>query len=352
MTESAQQDPESELAPTRATTSTAGHVRDSPSTFAVLGAVTSQVALITGLLYYFGWTYSRAYYRYFGVDVRMLGYSTSDYLLSSIAVTYWPAVLSLLPLLVVIGAHRLVALPALAARQRDAGVEEGQPNASSWIQWALTIMLDVGVGLVVYAVLAITFSAHLGIYLPIMLLAGVILVAYALFLRTNLNAPMAMPTPAQAPTARTSWVLPLALLALGFLAAFWAVGLYGDDQGRRDADAKAHNLGELTTIVVFSVNELSIIGGNSQRDTAPGADAHFRYRYTGLVLLANSADKYYLLPSNWQRCRDLVFVVRDAENIRVDMMVNPITPPEKSTPHPREQSSAADATDPCHPPPG
>lgn len=334
---SAQQQPPAGPDPTRTVDNTGDRNPDHTSAFAVFGAIISQAALITGLLYYFGWTYSHAYYAYFGVDVRMLGYSTSDYLLSSISVTFWPAMVSLLPLLVLLGAHRLVVLPALTAqprhqRQRLATTQQqpvvdeaAVPGVSRVLRWALTIVLGTGIGLIVFAVVAFTFTDELGgplgIYLPIMLVAGVILLAYIVVLRTNYHAPLAM-THAPAYTAEHSWMLPLVLLAVGFLATFWAVGVYGDDQGRRQAEATADNLGEKTSVVVFSVDDLLIYGGGSQRDPTH-ADAKYHFMYSGLLLLAHGPDKYFLLPRDWKQGRDRVFVVRDNETVRVDLAFNP-----------------------------
>src|SRR5690349_15922216 len=49
----------------------------------VLGAVGGQIALLTALLFYFGWARTTAEARYLGFDASALGLSTSDYVLRS-----------------------------------------------------------------------------------------------------------------------------------------------------------------------------------------------------------------------------------------------------------------------------
>lgn len=348
MTDRGLQSPPAAPEPSRV--ETGRHRPDSPSPFVVLGAITSQVALITGLLFYFGWTASRAYYDYFGVDVRALGYSTSDYLLSSISVTYWPAVASLLPFLVLLGVHRLVVAPALTARSQARAADSLRPAGDDalshdqrLLRRAMTVAFGVSIGLIVSAVVAIVLDASLGIVLPVMLVVGVVLLAYLVVLGTVYHAPLTI-NHAPTQTASNPWILPLVLLGLGFLAAFWAVGLYGDHQGQRRAEATAHNLGKLTTVEVFSVNDLAIFGGGSQHDAIPLPT--YRHRFSGLLMLAHSPDKYFLLPQDWQRCRDLVFVVADNETVRVNLKVNRYGS-EESPPQTKDQGPDTPPTDSC-----
>ncbi|MGW0043861.1 hypothetical protein [Rhodococcus sp. NPDC003348] len=295
-----------------------------PSTFAVLGAITSQAALITGLLYYFGWTVKHAYYDYFGIDVRTLGYSTSDYLLSSIRATFSPALFFLVSLLVLLGVHRLVVLPALTtqSQQPDSPPSDStqQVREGRMLARALTIALVAGVGSIAFVLAAYVFRTWFGwlpqICLPIVLIGGVVLLAYIAVLRTTYDAPLSVRT-APAHTVRYPWVLPLALIGVGFLAAFWAVGLYGDAHGQQEAAAKAGNLGVLTSVVVFSKDNLLLDGGGSQHLTVTNGD--YGHLYTGLLLLAQTSDRYFLVPNNWKQGVDRVFVVRDNESIRVDL---------------------------------
>jgi len=52
--------------------------------------VASQTALLTAVLFYFGWARTSTTFAYFGVDVSLLGFSTSDYLLRSVNSAFRP----------------------------------------------------------------------------------------------------------------------------------------------------------------------------------------------------------------------------------------------------------------------
>src|SRR4051794_15967597 len=49
-----------------------------------------QLGIITALAFYFGWTHTQAYLRYFGLDTSLVQYTTTDYVLRSVGASYWP----------------------------------------------------------------------------------------------------------------------------------------------------------------------------------------------------------------------------------------------------------------------
>ncbi|MBU3063248.1 hypothetical protein KO481_17140 [Nocardia sp. NEAU-G5] len=318
---------------------------DVTSVFAVVGAVTSQAALISGLLFYFGWTYSHAYYGYFGVDVGMLGLSTSDYLLRSINVTFWPAILTVLPILVLLAAHHLLIRPAIdTARcqrqsapagidpENDAETTRPPRPAKAWLAPALTTVFGLGVGLLGVVVVGILrrgdVGVRLGIYLPIALVVAVVLIGYVIALRARYQAPLAVPLAKSRSTTPTRPITPalsmLVLLALGFLGALWAVGLYGDREGQQRAESTAHNLTDSPSVVLDSVAKLAIPEGTATHVAPISApDEKYHYQYSGLILLARAPGYYFLIPQNWEQRHDRVYIVRDTDNIRIDLALNP-----------------------------
>jgi hypothetical protein len=86
---------------------------DLPGALTTAGTITSQTVLITGLLYYFGWVRAQATAGYFGLDTSLIGYTTTDYLLRSVSVTFTPFLRMAFVALVLLGLHRLVVLRAL-----------------------------------------------------------------------------------------------------------------------------------------------------------------------------------------------------------------------------------------------
>ncbi|MCA1708568.1 MAG: hypothetical protein LC808_36940, partial [Actinobacteria bacterium] len=74
----------------------------------LIGAIIAPTALITGLLYYFGWARTQAIFAYFGVDTSLVEYSPSDYVLRSSTVTFDALVRMTFLALILMGLHRLV----------------------------------------------------------------------------------------------------------------------------------------------------------------------------------------------------------------------------------------------------
>src|SRR4051812_40996275 len=67
-----------------------GRSSEAQSLLTIVATVASQAALITAVLYYFGWTRTYAFFDYFGVDYNLAGYDTSAYVLRSIGVAFQP----------------------------------------------------------------------------------------------------------------------------------------------------------------------------------------------------------------------------------------------------------------------
>ena len=59
---------------------------------AAVGAVASQAALLTALLYYVGWSRAHASLEKFGLDPELVGYGTEEYVLRSINAAFPPLV--------------------------------------------------------------------------------------------------------------------------------------------------------------------------------------------------------------------------------------------------------------------
>ena len=287
-----------------------------PSALSIVGAVASQAVLFTALLYYFGWAYSRAYYGHFGVDLSIVEYDTRDYVLRSVSATFWPAVRTLLVIIVLLSMHRVLVLPFL----------DGEPSPRLQLrrQVAMAAVYGAGIALLVVVITGLIFPSVGGpvdIYIPLMLIAGVALLGYAGLLQSMYRIQLTRTLP----TARKDLSpLPqiLVLLGLGFLGCFWAVGLYGDHRGHDDATNSAAHLAAHTSVVVFSVDKLAI-EGTGQAEAALPAGGKYGYMYSGLLLLTRTPDAYLLLPQQWQQRRDRVFLVPEGDDIRIDIAVNP-----------------------------
>lgn len=282
----------------------------------LIGAVTSQAVLITALLYYFGWVYSHAYFGYFGVEVGMLGYSTSDYVLRSINAAAWPFVGTLFVAAGSIAIHRHLVLPASA---RVHG-----PRPRLVLRWAVFAVACVGVALVAVVGIEIMIRDDIeSLPLSIMLMLSVGLIGYRGVLQAEHPDLRRAHRTTAAGTGSNPWIASSVLLVLGLFGFLWGVGLYADQDGRHDAvAAAAAHFVDKPAIVVLSKDRLGIDGTGERvgEITVPGEK--FRYVYSGLWLLAYTADRYFLLPQQWMVARDRVFILRDTDDIRVDIARN------------------------------
>lgn len=285
-----------------------------PSPLSFLAPIASQAAAVTAVLYYFGWAYSRAFFGYFGLDVSMLSYSTQDYLLRSLNGTFYPATVTLLSIVVLISVRQLPEWHAIRSRHP-------RRTLRRWVVLTGT----VGAALLAVVLLAMLLPFDFGgarIILPLLLIAGATLVAYAGLLRHKYPALLRARRRRAAGNAPQIQLLGLiALIALGYL---WAVGAAADHQGHSDAQrAEAAHFVDRSSVLIFSTDRLAIEGSGATvgEITAPGEK--YRYVYSGLWLLARTPDRYFLIPQRWSVARDRVFIVRDSDTMRIDIARNP-----------------------------
>jgi hypothetical protein len=92
---------------------------NTPSAFKIVGAVTSQTAVIGALLFYFGWVRTHAFADYFGIDPTLVSYGPTDYMLRSINVAFPPLIGAACVALVTLGVHRAFILPILERSGRN-----------------------------------------------------------------------------------------------------------------------------------------------------------------------------------------------------------------------------------------
>lgn len=347
------------------------HVRGVVSTgiLEIVGTVIGPAALVTGLLYYFGWVRTHAIFSYFGVDNRLIEYSPSDYVLRSSAITFDAVIRVAFIALILVGFHRFMVAWIFDLSDK---------SRVQWrtIQSFAAVAQVIGVvlaGIVILAVLSPDeVGRPLGLIVPLLLIMSVALLGYVTHIRsvylsalarTHRDAPAGGITNQEAergedkdipagsadqPYVETSvaqrrgeqllgtfkringmWsssqVAPysraraLILLTLGLVGILWAVSLYAYQVGAETATRVAADLPNQSAIVLYSAERIAIDGPgvNVTEITQPGSKYH--YQYSGLRWLTRSADTYLLLPRYWQRGRDQVFVIRDDGSIRIDV---------------------------------
>ena len=324
----------------------------------IIGAITSQVVLITAVLYYFGWVYNQSYFGYFGIPNSLLEYGTADYVLRSIDVTFRPFLYLVFAALVSFAFHRLMMVPALIKTTSDlplvqntvisgtidpatsprstrpAGLGRAVGSVVGWARalghWRLGpsgIRRLIGLFQAVALVLAGAafaglifpeqFGASLGLFLPLSLMLSASLLGYTAYVRSMYpDVFAAVNLPWRITPSRTYYLI---LLALGLMAGLWVVGVYGHYVGTRIATNIAAQIPNRSGVVVYSTERIALNGpGIDVREIAL-PDTKYQYQYTGLRLLVRAQDKLLLLPANWQRGRDRVLVLQDDDSIRIDI---------------------------------
>lgn len=352
------------------------HVRGVVSTgiLEIVGTVIGPAALVTGLLYYFGWVRTQAIFSYFGVDNRLIEYSPSDYVLRSSTITFGAVIRVAFTALILVGFHRFIVawIVNLSDKSR---VQQRTIQLFAAAAHVIGVFLAA---IVIIAVLAPDkVGRPLGLIVPLLLIMSVALLGYVTHIRsmylsalarTHRYAPTAgitnqeaehgedkdtedKDTPAGSADQRYAdtsaaqrrgeqllsafkriygmWSSPqvapysreraLILLALGLIGILWAVSLHAYQVGAETATRAAADLPNQPAIVLYSAERIAIDGPGVNVTEIAQSGSKYHYQYSGLRLLTRSASTYLLLPRYWQRGRDRVFVIRDDGSIRIDV---------------------------------
>ncbi|WP_328410158.1 hypothetical protein [Nocardia sp. NBC_00403] len=288
-----------------------------PSTISVIGALLSQVAFVTGVLYYFGWAYSHAYFAYFGVDAGALGFTTQEYVLRSVNSLFRPGMFTLLAVLVLLAGRWLPELHARWSRRP-------RRTLRRWVGVTGAIGVALTVAVVIAMFVPTNVAGPVGIYAPFVLLAGMVCSGFASRLRWKYRSLLGIHAPRTAADVVASKTRMLVLIAIGMVAYVWAVAAYADRRGLDDAQrAASDHFIDKPSVLLFSVDRLGIDGAGAQVGEIMMPGEKYRYVYSGLWLLARTTDRYYLLPQLWQAKTDRVFVIKDGDTIRIDIARNP-----------------------------
>ncbi|NUT97644.1 MAG: hypothetical protein HOY78_37040 [Saccharothrix sp.] len=262
-------------------------------------ALLSEAAAISAVLYYFGWIRTEATFARFGVNLSLLELATTDYILRSINSAFPPLIGLGVVLVALTAAHRRWVVPALSV--------EPTRRAHRVTRAAIRVVTAVcGLGLALAGLGVIaqdTVGKPLGWWLPAILVVGSAGLMYV-------GSAVGATTPVR------SVVLP----ALAVFGGLWLVTVHAQHTGTEFGDRFVAALPRQPEVVLYSAERLAIAGPGV--DVAPIAQegTRFKYRYTGLRMLIHTRDRYFLVASEWQRGRDATYVVRAADDTRIDII--------------------------------
>ena len=264
--------------------------------------------LLTAMLYYFGYVREQALFSHFGIDLGILGFSTTDYLVRSTSTVFFPLAAVLVIGVAAVVVHHLLVylLSRLGDRRR-------------WVVWI--VLAVIAVVLLVAGVVGLQRRANPAIgplFAPVALASGAVLLQY-----TADMAQLHQPTPDQLPTvlASTQKVRRVLLAALALVAVFWVTTTVAQQRGVATANAIEISLLIRPQAVVYSRARLQITGPGVTLSELDASDAAFAYRYSGLRPLIHAGGRWFLLPAGWTHDNGAtVIVLPDSVNdIRVDL---------------------------------
>jgi hypothetical protein len=266
----------------------------------VLAGLASQAVILTAVLFYFGWVRARATYGYFGVDISVLNFSASDYVLRSVDAAF--------PLLVAIGLAGLVAM--VVHEQVRPGLVSDAENANRLARG----VVRTGAGLVMAGLVLALVLRKTGVpyfFGPGVVLLGSAVTAYGFAIRNRYG------------TQDGSRLL-VTITAMTLVAFLWTVTAYANYVGIQVAKEVSSGLSSAPGVAVYSSTDLSLSGPGIKVGGIPGRNTEYRFRYSGLRILISSAGHYFLLPSGWRQGHGPVIVLpnTDSENIRMEFTVS------------------------------
>lgn len=293
------------------------------SAWSLITVVASQAVVVTGVLYYFGWAYARAFYAHFAVDLRLLGFSTQDYVLRSLNGGFRPALIALFMIVALIAARQLPEWHAVR-RRRPRRVLRLWVAATGAAGAAITASVAAVMFIHLPKTTPPAVTRGLDVWLPIMLIAGVALLGYSNALRMRYRALLGTSRHIVKSEASTLRISTAALIALALVGCFWAVGSHADREGRATARrAEAAHFHDYPSVLIFSVDRLGIEGPGTITGEINFPGERYKWVYSGVWLLARTHDRYILLPQQWKATRDRVFVIPDSDTIRIDIARTP-----------------------------
>ncbi len=253
-----------------------------------LGAL---IAVVTALLYYFGWVRTRYQARELGYDASVMDLTITDYVLKSLNVLFLPLTALLIGTVILHAMHRRFVRPQPMSPARcTVALRVARILGWSWVLW-----LGVAAALLV--------SPVRGYALPFSLSLGVICAMYARALRRQVTG--------IDPWPMTTQVVVLVLLAVG---AFWVTERVARTMGEAFAAEFVANPRQLSAVTIYSAKDLQIDTPGVDEMALSSPDSQYLFRYTGLRLLERSGDKYFFITAQPGR----VIVIRENDNLRME----------------------------------
>lgn len=312
----------------------------------LLGSASAFIApttVLSALLFYFGYAFTRAQYAYFGLDVDTIGLSTRDYVMRSPTPLVLPALVLALIGVAVAAANAAVrrridaelARPSGAttdpapgapdpADPDPAGPDPADPSPAlrRWRRLARSMLVLSGVALLAGAGLLLGYAlGAMRDWGPFSLVTALLLAVGAALgvsaLRTE--ARLGRREPPRPPVT-----MPLFVVLIG--AVFWSTATVAPLLGRGEARATARHLDRLPAVVLDTKERLWLRSpGVAEARLEASEGQTFHYRYRRLRLLIQGHTTMFLVPDTWSASNATLAVPLD-DSVRVQFQFQPRPP--------------------------
>ena len=262
----------------------------------VFETVVASLGVVTGFLFFFGWTYSGAYYGYFGINQRLLKYSMQDQLLQSAQPMFGTAVI----LLTVVAALWVLDRASAGLRQRRGRL--GRVARRTTLGAGL---LAGGIGLLSALGLRPFPEVLSARTTALMMLVGVLVLVRIRWRQKPAGH-----------ARRTERVL---IVAATMVAVFWVATVFATDAGSALARNTDRTPARLPLATLFTERYIDLPGSSIVVTPQQSPEGTPLYRYTGLRLLTYSNDRWFLITGSYDGYRSTVTVVRDDPGLRLEV---------------------------------
>jgi hypothetical protein len=282
--------------------------------------------VVVGLLYYFGSTYTAAYYSYFGVPLSDLQFSVQGYLANSPSAIFFPV-------WIILCCGLLFLLMAGMLERRLVKLNRDGVRRSTYVR-----ILSVGICLLLVGFLVflgpswwsnsvvhrIPSSWAQDLVPPLVVGAGAATAAFAIRLRAGSRTSSQDPDPADEhdpdPVDRFWTVAGALLLAMLTMSLFFAGARYAGDAGNAQAKTDAANgFPGRNLVLIYSKAPIVSDAQGILFDDLGASAGSFRFRYRGFVILAKSGSRYYLVSHTWTPDSAVTVELPDDGTVRVEL---------------------------------
>ena len=258
-----------------------------------MGASLGSVAVLSALLYYFGWVHTAAQAKYFGLDSTFYNLSSADYTLRSVGAALPTFAVGIIIVFVVVLGIDALDRHVTSSEARQAIVLSTVATGS--------ILLVVGV------VALVLEESLLTAWPAILLLTGAALGGTGVVL-SRLKR-------------RASMLAAVVLLAV--VGAFHSVRVYATTTGRDRAERSALEMDATPIVSVYAAEDPELLRvGSVRRFVRVSETGATLYRYDCLHVLDRIGDQLFLVPHGYSTNADRrVLYVVDRDVVRIDVDV-------------------------------